>query len=166
MHRTCSQEQNTDSMVPKTTAYKRWNCQVIRPENCCHLISSNRFLNGFPGPSQFAVAKMNLYSTMPHRPSDFWQPRQCIILSGDVHQNSVPAPKYPCSVCTRNITSRGRAICAIVVQVGFIRSVLDKLSIFHLEHLGSRTIEYLTDSSTMLSHIVRFRLVGSHPLSS
>ena len=28
------------SLVPKTTAYKRWNCQVIRPANCCHLIPS------------------------------------------------------------------------------------------------------------------------------
>ena len=43
-------------MVPKTTVYKRWNCQVIRPANCCHLILSNRFLGGFPNPSQFAAA--------------------------------------------------------------------------------------------------------------
>ena len=28
------------SQVPNTTAYKRWNCQVNRPENCCHLIPS------------------------------------------------------------------------------------------------------------------------------
>ena len=56
--------------VAKTTAYKRWNCQVIRPANCCHLIPSNRFLDGFPVPSQFAAAKLTHYSTMPHRPSD------------------------------------------------------------------------------------------------
>ena len=53
-------------MVPKTTAYKRWNCQVIRPANCCHLNPSNRFLHGFPDPSQFAAAKLTHYSTMPH----------------------------------------------------------------------------------------------------
>ena len=42
---------------------------------------------------------------------------QRLLLSGDVHQNPVPATKYPCSVV-------GWAICAIVVLVGFIRSVL------------------------------------------
>ena len=96
-----------DLVVPKTTAYKRWNCQVIRPANCCHLIPSNRFLDGFPVPSQFAAAKLTHYSTMPHRPSDSSRPRQRLLLSGDVHQNPGPATKYPCSVCTRNVTSRG-----------------------------------------------------------
>ena len=81
--------------VPKTTAYKRWNCQVIRPANCCHIIPSNRFLDGSSVPSQFAAAKLTHYSTMPH------------LLSGDVHQNPGPATKYPCSVCTSNVTSCG-----------------------------------------------------------
>ena len=94
-------------VVPKTTAYKRWNCQVTRPANCCHLIPSNRFLDGFPVPSQFAAAKLTHYSTMPHRPSDSSRPRQRLLLSGDVHQNPGPATKYPCSVCTSNVTSRG-----------------------------------------------------------
>ena len=93
--------------VPKTTAYKRWNCQVTRPANCCHLIPSNRFLDGFPVPSQFAAAKLTHYSTMPHRPSDSSRPRQRLLLSGDVHQNPGPATKYPCSVCSSNVTSRG-----------------------------------------------------------
>ena len=93
--------------VPKTTAYKRWNCQVIRPANCCHLIPSNRFLYGFPVPSQFAAAKLTHYSTMPHRPSDYSRPRQRLLLSGDGHQNPGPATMYPCSVCTSNVTSRG-----------------------------------------------------------
>ena len=92
--------------VPTTPAYKRWNCQVTRPANCCHLIPSNRFLDGFPVPSQFAAAKLT-YSTMPHRPSDSSRPRQRLLLSGDVHQNPGPATKYPCSVCTSNVTSRG-----------------------------------------------------------
>ena len=43
---------------------------------------------------------------MPHRPSDYWRPSQCLLLSGDVHQNPGPATKYPCSVCTRGATSR------------------------------------------------------------
>ena len=92
--------------VLKTTAYNRWNCQVIRPANCCHIIPSNSFLDGFPDPSQFAAAKLTHYSTIPHRPSDSSRPRQCLLLSGDVHQNPGPAAKYPCSVCTSNVTSR------------------------------------------------------------
>ena len=78
-----------------------------RPANCCHLIPSNHFLDGFPVPSQFAAAKLTHYSTMPHRPSDSSRPRQRLLLSGDVHQNPGPATKYPCSVCTSNVTSRG-----------------------------------------------------------
>ena len=38
-------------------------------KNMCHLIPSNRFLYGFPDPSQFAAAKVTHYSAMPHRPS-------------------------------------------------------------------------------------------------
>ena len=93
--------------VPKTTAHKSWNCQVIKPAKCCYLILSNRFLDGFTVPSQFAAAKLTLYSTMPHRPSDSSRPRQRLLLSGDVHQNPGPATKYPCSMCTSNVTSRG-----------------------------------------------------------
>ena len=44
---------------------------------------------------------------LPHRPLDSSQPRQRLLLSGDVHQNPGPATKYPCSVCTSNVTSRG-----------------------------------------------------------
>ena len=98
---------DSNAKVPKTTAYKQWNCQVIRPANCCHLTPSNRFLDGFPDPSQFAAAKLTHYSTMPHRSSDSSRPRQHLLLSGDVHQNPGPSTKYPCSVCTRNVTSRG-----------------------------------------------------------
>ena len=41
--------QNISMSFPKITAYKQWNCQVIRPANCCHLIPLNGFFNGFPG---------------------------------------------------------------------------------------------------------------------
>ena len=57
--------------------------------------------------STFAAAKLTHYSTMPHRLSDSSRPRQRLLLSGDVHQNPDPATKYPCSVCTSNVTSRG-----------------------------------------------------------
>ena len=42
---------------------KRWNCQVIRPTNCYHLIPSNRFVDGFPDPSQFEAAKCTSNAT-------------------------------------------------------------------------------------------------------
>ena len=35
------------------------------------------------------------------------RPRQRLLLSGDVHQNPGPASKYPCTVCTSNVTSHG-----------------------------------------------------------
>ena len=77
----------------------------------CKLLSSHPFklfsLDGFPDPSQFASAKLTHYSTMLHRPSDSSRPRQRLLLSGDMRQNPGPATKYPCSVCTRNVTSRG-----------------------------------------------------------
>ena len=44
---------------------------------------------------------------MPHRPSDSSRPRQRFLLSGNVHQNPGPATKYPCSMSTSNVTSRG-----------------------------------------------------------
>ena len=94
-------------IVPTTTAYKWWNCQVLRPANCCQHILPNRFLDGFPDPSQFAAAKLTHYSSKPQRPSDSSRPWQRILLSGDVHPNPGPTTKYPCPVCARNVTSRG-----------------------------------------------------------
>ena len=44
---------------------------------------------------------------MPYRHLESSRSRQRLLLSGDVHQNPGPAIKYPCSVCTRNVTSRG-----------------------------------------------------------
>ena len=94
-------------LVPTTTAYKWWNCQVLRPANCCQHILPNRFLNGFPDPSQFAASKLTHYSSKPQRPSDSSRSWQRILLSGDVHPNPGPTTKYPCPVCARNVTGRG-----------------------------------------------------------
>ena len=45
---------------------------------------------------------------IPRQPSDSSRPRQRLLLSGDVYQNPGSATtKYPCSVCTSNVTSRG-----------------------------------------------------------
>ena len=78
-----------------------------RPANCCQHISLNRFLDGFPDPSQFAAAKLTHYSSKPQRPSDSSRSWLRILLSGNVHPNPGPTTKYPCPVCARNVTSRG-----------------------------------------------------------
>ena len=85
------------------TAPPRVGCVVWR----IVVIPSNHFLNGFPDPSQFTMARRTHYSTMQHRPLDSSRPRQCLLPSGGVHQNPGPATKYPSSVCTSNVTSRG-----------------------------------------------------------
>ena len=73
----------------------------------CHLIPSNGFLDGFPVPTQFAAANLTHFSTMSEPASGSSRPRQHLLLSGNVHQNHGPATKYPWSVCTHNVTSRG-----------------------------------------------------------
>ena len=42
------------------------------------------------------VIRKTQYLTISHRPSDSPRPRQRLLLSGDVHQNTGPATKYPC----------------------------------------------------------------------
>ena len=79
----------------------------------------------FPVPSQFAAAKLTHHSTMPHQPSDSSRPRQRLLLSGDVAPEILallPCIHVPCVQATSQVV--GWAICAIVVLVGFIRSVL------------------------------------------
>ena len=79
----------------------------FRPANCCQYIPPNRFLDGFPDPSQFAATKLTHYSSKPQRPSDSSRSWLRILLSGDVHPNPGPTTKYPCPVCARNVTGRG-----------------------------------------------------------
>ena len=78
-----------------------------RHANCCQHIPSNRFLYGFPDPSQFAAAKLTPYSSKPQRPSDSSRSWLRIMISGDVYPNPGPTTKYPCPVCARNATGRG-----------------------------------------------------------
>ena len=71
------------------------------------IILQNRFSVVFLEVGQFAAAKLTHYSTKPHRLSDASRPRLRLLLAGDVQQNPGPTTKYPCSVCTRNITTYG-----------------------------------------------------------
>ena len=94
-------------MVSTTTAYKWWNCPGLPDANCCQHIPSNRFLDGFPDPSQFAAARLPNYSSEPQQPSDSSRSWPSILLLGDVQPNPGPITKYPCPVCARNVTSHG-----------------------------------------------------------
>ena len=78
-----------------------------RPANCCQHIPSNRFLDGFSDPCQFAATKLPHYSPKPQRPSDSSRSWLRILLSGDVHPNPGPTTKHPCPVYARSVTSRG-----------------------------------------------------------
>ena len=80
---------------------------IFRPANCCQHIPPNRFLDGLPDPSQFAVAKLTHYSSKPQRSSDSSRSWLRILLSGNVHPNPGPTTKYPCPVCARNVMGRG-----------------------------------------------------------
>ena len=86
--------------------------------NCLHLqMPENRdqhlswqsavHFNGFSTSGQFDAAELIRYMiTKPQRR----QPDQTHLMlqqmSGDVHPDPGPATKYPCPVCTRNVTSR------------------------------------------------------------
>ena len=116
----------SELVVPTTTAYNWWNCQVFRPANCCQHIPPNRFFGGFPDPSQFAAAKLTHYSSKPQRPSDSSRSWQCILLSGDVMYTRTLALLQ--SIHVRCVLAMlqvvGWAIYAIAVLDGYIRSVL------------------------------------------
>ena len=82
--------------VSATTAYTRWNCQVIQTFKLFQLILPNRFLDGFPDPSQCAAAKLtHHYSSKPRRHSDSSRSWLRILLSGDVHPNPGTTTTYP-----------------------------------------------------------------------
>ena len=113
-----------DNWVPTTTAYKWWNCQVPRPANCCQHILPNRFLDGFPDPSQFAAAKLTHYSSKPQRPS---APRDHgnASCSQEMYTRTLALLQ---SIHVRCVLAMlqvvGSAIYAIVALDGYIRSVL------------------------------------------
>ena len=110
--------------VPKTTAYKRWNCQVTRPANCCHLIPSNRFLDGFPVPSQFAAAVVVVYP-LPWpllvggvRCSRLWSTSQLLRPSGQQcsHSGGV-CPQIQGRQCGAYVGAVEEMMCVVCVDV-------------------------------------------------
>ena len=64
--------------------------------------------NAFSASGQFEAAELIRYSiTKPQRRQPDQIIEKLLQMAGDVHPNPGPATKYPCPVCTRNVTSRG-----------------------------------------------------------
>ena len=58
--------------------------------------------------SQSCAATLTHYSTELQTTGPVYEPLLLLLaLAGDVHPNPGPPPRYPCSVCTRNVTSIG-----------------------------------------------------------
>ena len=91
-----------DCDTPTTRRLYPFGARTVRSSR-----PSNRFLDGFPDPSQFAAAKLTHYSSKPRLPSDSSRSWPRILLPRDVHPNPGPTIKYPCPVCARNDTGRG-----------------------------------------------------------
>ena len=85
-----------------------WQLQM--PGNRDQLLSwqSTVHFNRFSASGQFDAAELIRYMiTKPQRRQPDQTHLKLIQMSGDVHPNPGPATKYPCPVCTRNVTSRG-----------------------------------------------------------
>ena len=88
-------------VVPETTAYSRWNCQMSTTSaNCCQFIPRNR-ATVFPALGQVAAAELTHHSLKPLRLPYASRLRLSLLLAGDVHPNPGPATQYPCAVCVQ-----------------------------------------------------------------
>ena len=64
--------------------------------------------NGFSASGQLEAAELiRSMITKPQRQQPDQTHLKLLQMSGDVHPNPGSATKYPCVVCTRNVTSRG-----------------------------------------------------------
>ena len=118
--------------------------------NCCQLIPPNRFLNGFfQTRSQFAPAKLTHDSLKPQRPSDSSYPRQCFLLSGDVHPESISYYKISMSVRCVHVV-----VCLLrpMKRMGWLKfSICLHNCQFHYRRLGS--LEHLI---VFVDEVMRF----------
>ena len=94
----------TSKKVPIISAYTWWNRQATNEANRDHYYR----LSGFSASGQFAAAELILNSTTkPLRRRPDRTQLLLLLISGDIHPNPGPTTKYPCPVCTRDVTSRG-----------------------------------------------------------
>ena len=75
------------------------------------------------------------------------RPRLRLLLSGDVQQSPGPTTKYPCSVCTRNVTSRGVSYQCNNCK-NWVHAKCSKLQ---------STNEYRRDKKWLATHVQRWR---------
>ena len=82
-------------VVPETTAYLWWNCQMSSTSaNCCQLIPQDR-ATVFPALGQLAAAELTHHSLKPLRLPYSSRLRLSLLLAGDIHPNPGPATQYP-----------------------------------------------------------------------
>ena len=94
-------------MVPETTAYSWWNCQISSASaNCCQLIPHD-CATVSPTLGLLTAAELTHPFLKPLRLPYSYRLQLSLLLAGDVHPNPILVTQYPCAVCTSNITSRG-----------------------------------------------------------
>ena len=104
-----------DILVPTISAYTRWNCLATVCNYRCQQIEINSYPDsplfistGFlPRVSSIPAELIGYMITKLQRRQPDQTHLKLLQMSGDVHPNPGPARKYPCPVCTRNVTSRG-----------------------------------------------------------
>ena len=76
-------------LVPETTAYSWWNCQMSSTSaNCCQLIPQDR-ATVFPALGQLAAAELTHHSLKPLRLPYSSRLQLSLLLAGDVHPTLV-----------------------------------------------------------------------------
>ena len=97
--------------VPTISAYTRWNClattyasksrstPILTVSCSCQRVSASGLFD--------AAELIRYIITKPQRRQPDQTHLKLLQMAGDVRPNPGPATKYPCPVCTRNVTSRG-----------------------------------------------------------
>ena len=97
-------------MVPTISAYTRWNCLATTDTSKSRstILTVRCSFQRVFCLGQFDAAELIRYMiTKPQRRQPNQTHLKLLQMSGNVHPNPGPATKYPCPVCTRNVTSRG-----------------------------------------------------------
>ena len=89
----------------------RWNCLATTDASksrSTHILTVHCLFQRVFNLGQFEAAELIRYMIIkPQRRQPDQTHLKLLQMSGDVHPNPGPVTKYPCPVCTRNVTSRG-----------------------------------------------------------
>ena len=98
-------------MVPTISSYTRWNCLATtdagQSRSTPILTVRCSFQRVFCLGSVRCVRTDLLYDSMSQRRQPDQTHLKLLQMSDNIHPNPGPTTKYPCPVCTRNVTSRG-----------------------------------------------------------